>query len=295
MHYMTNVTPNNDKSHLLPQMHLDKIRRHVQNFTNGISNMTELLTAKEMEKLLQVDRSTIYRMAENGRLPAIKVGKQWRFPADQVTDLFHIEIPVQTNNDDLDEPPFEEENTEGLATILPLECVQLIQESFADLLGVMIVVTDLEGQPITEVSNACGLFAAISQVPSAVQKCTEDWRSMATSLELEPRFRRSHLGLLCARALIRVGSELKGMVIASCVAPEYWPPITEEAEEIAVRLGVEVSLIEEHMDEVHRLSTAGQERVLSHVQKIANVVAHIVNERKTFVNRLEAIADLTAI
>jgi len=46
--------------------------------------MSDMLTAKEMQELLQVDRSTIYRMAEMGRLPAIKVGKQWRFPGDQV-------------------------------------------------------------------------------------------------------------------------------------------------------------------------------------------------------------------
>ena len=46
--------------------------------------MTEMLTSKEMQNILQVDRSTIYRMAESGRLPAIKVGKQWRFPKTQV-------------------------------------------------------------------------------------------------------------------------------------------------------------------------------------------------------------------
>jgi len=46
--------------------------------------MTEMLTAKEMQDLLQVDRSTIYRMAEAGQLPAVKVGKQWRFPSHLV-------------------------------------------------------------------------------------------------------------------------------------------------------------------------------------------------------------------
>ena len=48
--------------------------------------MTEMLTAKDMQTLLQVDRSTIYRMAEAGQLPAVKVGKQWRFPGDLVED-----------------------------------------------------------------------------------------------------------------------------------------------------------------------------------------------------------------
>jgi excisionase family DNA binding protein len=57
--------------------------------------MSEMLTAKEMQDLLQVDRSTIYRMAESGKLPAIKVGKQWRFPSEQVDSWFHGQVAKQ--------------------------------------------------------------------------------------------------------------------------------------------------------------------------------------------------------
>lgn len=39
-----------------------------------------LLTSKAVQLILNVDRSTVYRMAQDGRLPAIKVGRQWRFP-----------------------------------------------------------------------------------------------------------------------------------------------------------------------------------------------------------------------
>ena len=48
--------------------------------------MSQMLTAKEIQSLLDVDRSTVYRMAEDGRLPAIKVGRQWRFPAQKIED-----------------------------------------------------------------------------------------------------------------------------------------------------------------------------------------------------------------
>ncbi|MDH3251066.1 MAG: helix-turn-helix domain-containing protein, partial [Acidimicrobiia bacterium] len=43
-----------------------------------------MLTTKDLQQLLHVDRSTIYRMAESGQLPAMKVGRQWRFPADRI-------------------------------------------------------------------------------------------------------------------------------------------------------------------------------------------------------------------
>jgi excisionase family DNA binding protein len=39
-----------------------------------------LLTSKTVQLMLNVDKSTVYRMAQDGRLPAVKVGRQWRFP-----------------------------------------------------------------------------------------------------------------------------------------------------------------------------------------------------------------------
>lgn len=43
-----------------------------------------LLTPKTVQLLLNVDRSTVYRMAQDGRLPAIKIGRQWRFPRAEI-------------------------------------------------------------------------------------------------------------------------------------------------------------------------------------------------------------------
>ena len=42
--------------------------------------MATPLTTGDLQGLIKVDKPTIYRMAEGGRLPAIKVGRQWRFP-----------------------------------------------------------------------------------------------------------------------------------------------------------------------------------------------------------------------
>ena len=170
--------------------------------------MTEMLTAKEMQILLQVDRSTIYRMAEAGRLPAIKIGKQWRFPGDQISDWLNIQTPSQVIPNE-PEPKLDTAPTH-LSDLLPLDCVQLILDTFADSIGVMLVVTDMEGNPIGEVSHPCGLFAAINTIPNAVQKCVESWRTLGAAIDLEPKFTPSHLGLLCARGFIRVGAELKG-------------------------------------------------------------------------------------
>ena len=46
-----------------------------------------LLTAKQVQELLHVDRTTIYRMLKDGRLTGIKVGQHWRFSEQEVDDL----------------------------------------------------------------------------------------------------------------------------------------------------------------------------------------------------------------
>jgi excisionase family DNA binding protein len=254
--------------------------------------MGEMLTAKDVQELLQVDRSTVYRLAESNQLPAIKVGKQWRFPADQVENWFQARItnPIPVMPGVISHTT----NAAGdLATLLPLECVQLIQDSFAEMLGVMLVITDMTGNPITKVSNPCGLFQTISRLPNALQRCIQSWHDLGTIISMEPRWKPSHLGLLCARSLIRVETELKGMVIAGCVAPSEWPPAPADVASMAAEFGVESELLNHHLAEVHVLDPAQQAKVLSFILQVANIVAHIVDEKKKLVGRLEAIAQLT--
>ena len=43
---------------------------------------------KEVQEMLGVAQTTIYRWLENGQLPAVKIGgKLWRIPADALEEL----------------------------------------------------------------------------------------------------------------------------------------------------------------------------------------------------------------
>ena len=253
--------------------------------------MADMLTAKDIQDLLHVDRSTVYRMAEAGSIPAMRVGRQWRFPADQVTQWLNnsataavapaTPAPVTVN---LPESP--------LNKLLPLECVQLMQDTFADMLDVMIVVTDMSGHPVTEVSKPCGPFKAISQLPNALEKCIADWAHFGEILELEPKLIRSHLGLLGTRGLIRVGRELKGMVVIGGIAPREWPPAPAHLAEISAEFGVTADAFDPYLDEVSYLSDEQLATVLKMVQRFANILAHIITERRQMVGKLEAIAQI---
>ncbi len=256
--------------------------------------MTEMLTAKDMQNLLQVDRSTIYRMAEAKKLPVVKIGRQWRFPADEVEKWLRNQsiapspAPVTPFSDG--------ENSAELdfVSTLPLTCIQLIQDAFAEAMDVMILITDMDGNLITQVSNPCGLYQAIRQAPQAIEKCVEDWAYLGEVLEFEPKYVRSHLGLWGARGLIRVGKELKGMVIVGGIAGDDWPPSEEGAAAIAAEFAAPVDLVMSHLNEAFYLDDAQKKKTLLLVQRMADIVAHIAAERITLVGKLHSIAELVS-
>lgn len=251
--------------------------------------MTEMLNAKEMQLLLEVDRSTIYRMAEAGRLPAIKVGRQWRFPRDQVDQW----LGNQASRPGPGLPGESSRSSDHLEATLPLECVQLIQDAFAEVLTVMLVITDLAGHPITQVSNPNLVYKLLSESENSHELCQEEWRDLGQMPALEPRFVPGWGGILCARALVRLGNELKGMVIVSGVAPPNWPPPYETITKLAQSLQIAPDKLQSAFASVVSLTPAQQKQVLLTTQRIADILAHIVGERCFLLDRLDTIAKLS--
>jgi excisionase family DNA binding protein len=45
-----------------------------------------LLTIDDLSNYLKISKETIYKMAQKGNLPAIKIGNQWRFKKDRIDD-----------------------------------------------------------------------------------------------------------------------------------------------------------------------------------------------------------------
>ncbi|MFZ0325392.1 MAG: helix-turn-helix domain-containing protein [Actinomycetes bacterium] len=173
----------------------------------------ELLTADAVAQLFHVDASTVYRMAGDGRLPAVKVGRQWRFPADRIARLLEVD-EARSSSTVAPVPP---------SATLDADRAQPVVDVAAELLGVMMVVTDMHGQPLTSVANPCPWFGERAEDPDLVRRCVAEWHSLAEDLEFEPRFRAGSLGFECARAFVRDGAQLVGMVLAGGVAPDDQP------------------------------------------------------------------------
>ena len=48
----------------------------------GVSGLTRIMNVDEVARYLGVVPDTIYRKARRGEIPAVKMGKVWRFPKE---------------------------------------------------------------------------------------------------------------------------------------------------------------------------------------------------------------------
>ena len=176
----------------------------------------DLLTAAQIGQMLDLDTSTVYRMAGDGRLPAVRVGRQWRFPADRVAQSLQVGIPATASA----AGPLPTTPAEPAMRDRTGHAVGAVVDVAAEALGVMMVVTDMQGRPLRPVANPCRWFVEHGDDDEVVAECVDEWRELASELDLVPRFRLGRHGFLCARAFVRSGTELVGMVLAGGVAPD---------------------------------------------------------------------------
>jgi excisionase family DNA binding protein len=165
----------------------------------------KLLTAQQVREVLDIDTSTIYRMASDGRLAAVKVGRQWRFPADQIERL----VGGATARP-----------AEPAPSAKSVELEEAVVNMAAKALGVMMVFTDMNGEPLTPVANPCRRFESRAGDPTFVAECASEWRQFAEDPDLRPSFRLGMHGFECARSFVRSGTQLTGMVLVGGIATE---------------------------------------------------------------------------
>lgn len=59
------------------------------NVDSAPSSDSEILTVTEVARFLRVPKSTVYKLARLGQLPASKIGKHWRFLRRDIHDWMH--------------------------------------------------------------------------------------------------------------------------------------------------------------------------------------------------------------
>ncbi len=49
--------------------------------------MDHLLSVREIARFLKLNEQTVYRLAREGKIPATKIGRQWRFSLNEIESL----------------------------------------------------------------------------------------------------------------------------------------------------------------------------------------------------------------
>ncbi len=49
--------------------------------------MGKIMTAEEVARYLKLNKITVYKYAQQGRIPGIKIGNRWRFDREKIEEL----------------------------------------------------------------------------------------------------------------------------------------------------------------------------------------------------------------
>jgi excisionase family DNA binding protein len=244
--------------------------------------MEKLLTVRQLQEQLQIDRMTIYRMLNSGRLNGVKVGGQWRFREEDVRTVVSPQPDIRLEQ--VEERP-----------TLPLPCLEAMQQLFSEAAEVAAVVIDADGQLLTEFSNTCAFCSLILASATGRQRCSRWWTALADGVDGSPRLHRCHAGLTYSRASIHVDGRPLAAVIAgqAMLDTESPEPDHERLAELAAACDIPLSRLEETYATIHRLDRAHMDRMLHLLRILGLAACRIGSERQRLVNKLDRIAQIT--
>jgi len=249
------------------------------------NNMNELLTTRQVQEILKVDRITVYRMLQDGRLKGIKIGQQWRFPQSEVDRLLgRAQSEAEMVAADGDGG-------------FPTHCVQTIQDLFSEISQLPALVVAMDGVPLTVPSNPCAFCQALMGSVEGYKTCRESWRSFASHSQNGSQYFTCHAGLQYVGAPL---FDKTGQVGLFLVGQIYWQPpdLREENERIrrlAQLSGVPLAALRHAAASIQVIPPEQHGKVETWPFSAARAINSILRERVGFIERLRQIASLTQI
>ena len=254
--------------------------------------MDDLLTTRQLQELLKLDRVTIYRMLASGRLQGFKVGGQWRFSRHEIENWLQVrQVPAASKP--APEAPAPTSSTQAL----PLSCVRAIQELAAEATDVATVTTDPQGIPLVEVSHSCPFCTLIRSTQEGRRRCSRSWLSGG-----DGQMTTCHAGLLCTSVPIVVDRQQVGLAAAcqfqteasrSAVRPEKGP--LPHILTLAKDLGLSSGELQSASAHVWILASDQLPRVVALVRRMASTFSEIGQERLGLINRLQVISEMSQL
>lgn len=258
--------------------------------------MSDLLTTKQLMDLLRVDRTTIYRMINDGRLPRMRVGGQWRFPRQAIEKWITEQNPasrikVKTEPDvNLTLPMVDPE-------ILPIYYLEPIQEIFARTSDVGAVTTDLNGKPLIPICNSCAFCNLILATEEGRARCEASWKRLADQPERNPRLQKCHAGFTYARGRVVVNGQFIAMFFVGQFSVDDPAPLRAEAHvhQVAWDCGIEEKDLAKAAKEIRVLKKDRAGELLGLLQLVADRYSKIGQERLDLLTRLRKVAEIAGV
>lgn len=256
--------------------------------------MDDLMTTRQLHELLHVDRITIYRMLGDGRLSGFKVGGQWRFSRAAVEKWLNEQQARPAGS----QPP---ETASSLASpdILPLTCLQTIQDVFAGALGLGAITTATNGVPLTRPSGAARLCGLVLNSEAGRPRCLAAWKAAAGRRPHGPFIAACPAGVSCAWDRVEVQNTPVAVFLAG---PFIDTPVEVSADQRRERIaalaelaGLDRALLLEVVAEVLTLDQEKKRRVLDLIERMAAALSEIGEERIKLLDRLRRIAEMTNV
>jgi excisionase family DNA binding protein len=246
--------------------------------------MSELLTTKQLQELLKIDRVTVYRMLNDGRLKGIKIGNQWRFSQSEIDRLMGEVKP-------------EPEVGEDALSDFPTDCVQRVQEIFAGIIGIGAVTVTLRGEALTEPTFSNHFCKLMLSSPSGRQACQASWRKIALRITGEPPFLTCHAGLCYQRSIINLDDQPVAWLVAGQFFNDPPDPAQEKArlEQLSDKHNIPLSQLAEAAAKIPVLKKYQKDQVREWTPNVADTIHSILCERASLMSRLQRIADLSNI
>jgi excisionase family DNA binding protein len=237
----------------------------------------DLLTTKQLQDLLKIDRITIYRMLGDGRLRGFKVGGQWRFPRRE------IEAWLDGQQGAPGRGPTASSVEGGALPSLSPSCTQAIQAVCAEALEAAVVVTDPQGLPLTTISNSCAFCDLVLSGDEGRRRCAAAWINQGHA---QP----CHAGLLCFAMPVTVGDEEVASIACCQFVTGPWPV---DLDRLARELGLEVVALQAAMPSVKTADEGQLPRMERLLERAASALCAVGQERARVRARLSQIAEMT--
>ena len=248
--------------------------------------MSPLLTTHQVKDLLKVDRITIYRMLNDGRLKGVKIGKQWRFHRSEIEKL--LGKPDSATS---------EETEEEILSEFPSGCVEKVEDLLAGILGIGVTTVNLRGEPLNKIVNSNSFCQLILSSESGRQACQAAWREPASANDDKSTFQVCPTGLCFFRSPVAIS----GRTVAWVISGQFRIASSDRGQEAAMikslseRHRIPRHSLEEALHNVHSLTQEQQIQVGAWTPCLAKTIQSILQERDSLTTRLKQISDLSAV